>query len=691
MSEKQDDKPGSGAFDPTKVKDPSEWPAILDKATKDKGFLKVDPKTLKTCAEQCKELISSMIGYREFIPKNQMNALTDISDEVGGIALTRIYNDKGTEIVNDIDRHIKLLIAMGETFYAAMKSYQEAEKDNSEDISKAASMREAKAPLDLKPPTYFPKPNGSGGEKAPAAAKANVEPPQVRPSMSYNRAGLYYFGKTLVGKDVMASTAGVQYTWVGGQLWSAIQSFEMTLKTATKDDVWRGTGKDAALAAVNRYTAQATKFASGISDFGKILLYTGEWIAATYAEMPASAEWTKCHPDAYLEGRREAYDKFYVKGIENSVKALPLLVDVASVPKPPPPAASNTPPANGQNPSSPSKPDTNGTGSGDGAGDPKTIQDAYNKGYADAAAGREPNPNSVLGTGVGLRPGEIRSGPGVNGGTPGSDPLKNAYDQGYTDKKAGKPANPNFGAGNPGAGTNGSEAPGGPTTDPYAGLRKMMDEYNNSGGPGPATNGRSQTTRRANVPGLPKIPEPGDGATMPGGGTGLPGGSGPRTPGAGNPGAGLPGSGSTPMPAAAQAAQLASSMGQGIDGIAKAVNSAVNAGGELAKAAMEGKIPGVPGVNGGGPGDPAANQSKLFPRAGLAPAGGEAVPSGRSATSPNGGMPGMGSPGGGAPASGGGQGGGTREHKRAKYLDSPVHLEEAFGALPDKVRPVIEP
>jgi hypothetical protein len=31
------------------------------------------------------------------------------------------------------------------------------------------------------------------------------------------------------------------------------------------------------------------------------------------------------------------------------------------------------------------------------------------------------------------------------------------------------------------------------------------------------------------------------------------------------------------------------------------------------------------------------------------------------------------------------------EHKRAKFLDSRVHLDEAFGDMPRKVRPVIEP
>ncbi|WP_280411783.1 hypothetical protein [Nocardia asiatica] len=105
---------------------------------------------------------------------------------------------------------------------------------------------------------------------------------------------------------------------------------------------------------------------------------------------------------------------------------------------------------------------------------------------------------------------------------------------------------------------------------------------------------------------------------------------------------------------------------------------------------------GGPGGSAGGPGAPksAASQnldkaSKLFPRATTnAVAAATDVRAGLAAGqgmmgAPMGGMP-MGGPGGGA------QGGQQKEHKRADYLDSTEHLEEALGDAPLVAKPVVE-
>ncbi|MFC8527920.1 hypothetical protein [Nocardia sp. NPDC057227] len=99
------------------------------------------------------------------------------------------------------------------------------------------------------------------------------------------------------------------------------------------------------------------------------------------------------------------------------------------------------------------------------------------------------------------------------------------------------------------------------------------------------------------------------------------------------------------------------------------------------------------GAGGGGIGERSALQnldkaSKLFPRAVPAAEFGTATRAGLAtgAGMPMSGMP-MGGPMGGAGAQGGGQ---QKDHKRADYLDSDEHLEEAFGEAPVVVRPVVE-
>jgi hypothetical protein len=44
----------------------------------------------------------------------------------------------------------------------------------------------------------------------------------------------------------------------------------------------------------------------------------------------------------------------------------------------------------------------------------------------------------------------------------------------------------------------------------------------------------------------------------------------------------------------------------------------------------------------------------------------------------------------GAPGAAGGAGQGNTAHKPAKFLQSKVHLDDAIGAVPDRVKPVIE-
>ncbi|MFF2087773.1 hypothetical protein ACFVVM_28680 [Nocardia sp. NPDC058176] len=143
--------------------------------------------------------------------------------------------------------------------------------------------------------------------------------------------------------------------------------------------------------------------------------------------------------------------------------------------------------------------------------------------------------------------------------------------------------------------------------------------------------------------------------------------------------------------AAAQAQQAASLAGlSGIPTTGAALDEAAK------KLGLAGAKGGGAGGGGGGVGgpkvDPAQNMekaSKLFPRASaaaeFASAAGRA---GLAGAGSGAGMP-MGGPMGGGGA-GAGAGGQQKDHKRADFLDSVEHLEEAIGEAQTVVRPVVE-
>ncbi len=169
------------------------------------------------------------------------------------------------------------------------------------------------------------------------------------------------------------------------------------------------------------------------------------------------------------------------------------------------------------------------------------------------------------------------------------------------------------------------------------------------------------------------------------------------------------------MQAAQQAVQ------QGMQAAQQAAQQGMQAAqAEAAKAGLAGGVPGVAGLaeglakggaKGGGAGGgagagkggslgvgsgPGATLSgktsptadRLFPRASMTDAAASAA-SGRAGVAAGAGAPGgMGGPmGGGGAGAGGGQ---NKEHKRADYLDSTEHLEEALGDAPVVAKPVVE-
>ncbi|MGW5139207.1 PPE domain-containing protein [Nocardia beijingensis] len=81
--------------------------------------------------------------------------------------------------------------------------------------------------------------------------------------------------------------------------------------------------------------------------------------------------------------------------------------------------------------------------------------------------------------------------------------------------------------------------------------------------------------------------------------------------------------------------------------------------------------------------------AQLFPRASLPGAEAPVYPAAAAGARPDGvpaGAPMMGAPG----AAGGGAGQGNTAHKPARFLQSKVHLDDAIGAVPDRVKPVVD-
>ncbi|WP_431953524.1 hypothetical protein [Nocardia lijiangensis] len=165
------------------------------------------------------------------------------------------------------------------------------------------------------------------------------------------------------------------------------------------------------------------------------------------------------------------------------------------------------------------------------------------------------------------------------------------------------------------------------------------------------------------------------------------------------------------MSAGQQGLQEAMSAGQ--QGLQQAMSAAQQAAqqamaGERAAAAARAGIPGMnmpkpgdfgklgaggPGGGAGGgigasPGKELGQASKLFPRAGAAATGAGLGALGRGATGPMAAAPG--SPGPAGAAGRGADGANGDKHKRPAYLESTEHLEESLGEAPRVVKPVIE-
>ncbi|MFE7796287.1 hypothetical protein [Nocardia sp. NPDC057440] len=144
--------------------------------------------------------------------------------------------------------------------------------------------------------------------------------------------------------------------------------------------------------------------------------------------------------------------------------------------------------------------------------------------------------------------------------------------------------------------------------------------------------------------------------------------------------------------AAAQQAMAKDMQTAGLSGLSGLPSALSALGKDALKAGGGGAGKGGGGAGGGGAGagagltNAAAQSAKLFPRAALTEAA--AAAAGRAGLATGAGAPGA--PGGMGPAGQGANQGGQKEHKRADYLDSIEHLDEALGAAPVVAKPVVE-
>ncbi|MCM6776080.1 hypothetical protein NDR87_19705 [Nocardia sp. CDC159] len=700
-----------GASDPNRdgddiaknVKDPTEWSSLRDQANN--RTLRVDPAAVKACAEACRDLVATIIGYRDFITNNGMNNLRPFSHlEPGGRALAVRFNQKGNDVVQGMNLMSKVLENMGDTFIAAMRAYLAADGKSAADIDAIGGMGGIKpkppqnAPIDIRPD----KPGGDIAKLTPPSNADGAVPIAVRAAASFDIAGFVDFGRSLIGSDWRANEAGARYTWMAGSLGADLDAFNEKLRRV-KEDAWSGTGKDAAIKAVQRFRDESMKFTESMNQLGKDLVYCSQWLWRTFNSMP-EYDYHGCKYNDRLREYREAYNKHYVEGINGAVAAMPA---IAMIGPPPPPANNNNNNNNNNN-------GTNNNGTNNGPINTTDPNSPYNPNNPNSlynpnnpASPFNPNsPNNPNNPYSPFNPNNPNSPfNNKNPNSPyGSKGTGNEQSSNYSGKSEG---NGKGGSGNgSGAGGSGSKGSGGGQSGSGGGKSGSGSGGGKSGG-GESGSGAGKSGGGSSGAGSGAGTPPPSSRLSPPPGAGDGSGKGSKPPSA-PPASPItdpktpppqtdPGSTQPPTlpqnPMQSVLPQLANALSQGIQGVTTA---AMQGGAALAGLAASGKLPGmdIPGGGGGagggaggpnghaGPANP-AEPSKLFPRAAIPY--GPNMPPGLGQAGPMGGIPPAAPPG----AANGANGRG--EHKRAKFLDSVKHLEEAFGPQVEKVKPVIEP
>ncbi|WP_040794553.1 hypothetical protein [Nocardia higoensis] len=638
--------------------------------------LKFEPDVALDLSAAASQVVMAINGLQQFIA--DLSVGEPVSGLGSGAALGAKFGAKASELDAIFDKHKSILGDMIETFVAAGKAYGDMDGFNSGLLDNVQSRPGEKWEFDGMPTTIAPPapPNNPTAGTLPGTVTAvkSYEQSTIMgesaDSMSW--LDLYQVGNYIRVHTVVADLSGAAGTWgwMAEEIDGAFVDFVNKVDAVTEGQ-WTGPGKEVAVAAVKAYANSVPALGDAVKGVADLLFYTAGWLDSTQRWMPM----TPTNPagtllpsgytysGGYVDTSysvtedqtpmyRENFRKTYLAGLAQSSTHVPVL----------PPAEG----AFGTIPSNPYTPGGNGGGNGGGQ------NQGGNGGGQHRGGNGGGNPGGGQRAGAGLAPG-----------------VQELFDKGEN------PATEAAALTETGAYT---------PTDP----KSLAQQF-----------GTGTTS------GVPQLP-----------GQQLPDGQQPVANArqiAGKPGSLAPGSAAEDQFLTSAAQQLMAAAQQGLPQLQQAFQQFAQSltpeqQRELLRRAGLDSIPGIEipedaasgdptaletlaanlaggaGAGGGGGGgggfgpgagtflaqDP-SHASKLFPRAAsfgsFAETQFEAAAKSTAATAGTPGTPG--SPGAaGAAGAGANQGGG--QHKRAGYLESTEHLEEALGDAPVVVRPVVE-
>ncbi|MGF6889003.1 hypothetical protein ABIA39_008474 [Nocardia sp. GAS34] len=307
--------------------------------------INIDTQLFTKCIVDCKTAIARLEWYQKYIRDNSLDNLRPFSNEPGGTALTEMFSARGQDIIAAMASMQKTMEKMGDAFTTALRTYLDHEHMSRSDLDRIGSMSNVAPVAPPSPPPQaitpaasalqiidkalgLPPPSNSGGDLYSS----------IRPAASMMFDDFTEFGRSLQGSDVVARTAGTQYSWMAAQVRNDMSTLHDDL-VLLSDDGWTGTGKEAAVSAVASIRDNSANFADEMRSLGTNLQGCANWLLSTHNAMPTNTALGYLASGTsggdllgMLNQYRDVYNTTYTPGITSAAS------DMGA--EPPPPASS---------------------------------------------------------------------------------------------------------------------------------------------------------------------------------------------------------------------------------------------------------------------------------------------------------------------------------------------------------------
>ncbi len=330
------------AADPVTEKgQPNSWDAVdadTHNGTLGLNPINVDLQLFTKCIQDCQTTIARLEWYLKYIQDNSLDNMKQLSNEPGGIELTKMFSSRGQQLISTMYSLQNTMEKMGDAFTTALQTYLNHENMTSSDLNRIGSMAGVtpSAPPSTPPTDFNPPASGSpistiSLDRPPVTNSDNGIYSSIRPGESMLFDDFYEFGKSLHGSDSIARTAGIQYSWMADQVRSDMSTLHDDL-VLLSDDGWTGSGKQAAIEAVAGIRDHSSNLSDSIKTLGENLQTCAEWLLSTYQGMPVNTAM------GYLAGGtpggelmlalgqyRNVYSQTYVPGITTAAAEMPTI------------------------------------------------------------------------------------------------------------------------------------------------------------------------------------------------------------------------------------------------------------------------------------------------------------------------------------------------------------------------------